>query len=201
MMKEPLKPLSDAIFGPVTRAYKAGGLGLAFLGLGAFLMLVAFLLPDRGLLGYVIVGVGFMLVALTCLLFLFKDVLPLFRLRRSINENRELIDAVQAMALQVTEVASDLQSLAFKHASVVAAVMQEARPLLRRVPVVGRFADSETVVRVDSLSSAIVDYTTRAKGIIGDVEDALVKSDASRLRQYIMDLREVRSELTRLLRA
>jgi hypothetical protein len=201
MAKEPLKPLSDAIFGPVTKAYKAGGLGLAFLGLGAFLMLAAFLLPDRGPLGYVIVVVGFILIALTCVLFLLKDVLPLFRLRRGIRENRELIDAVQAMALQVTEVASDLQSLAFKHASTVAAVMQQARPLLRQVPVVGRFADSETVVRADSLSSAIVDYTTRAKGIIGDVEDALIRSDARRLRQYIGELREVRSELARLLKA
>jgi hypothetical protein len=201
MPKEPLKPLSDAIFDPVTKAYKAGGLGLAFLGLGAFLMLAAFLLPERGPFGYVIVGVGFMLVALTCVLFLLKDVLPLFRLRRGIRENRELIDAVQTMALQVTEVASDLQALAFKHASVVAAVMQEARPVLRQVPIVGRFADSEMVARADSLSSAIVDYTTRAKGIIGDIEDALVRSDANRLRQYITDLRDVRSELARLLKA
>ena len=42
MAKDAIKPLSDAVFGPVTKAYRAGGLGLAFLALGSFLMLAAF---------------------------------------------------------------------------------------------------------------------------------------------------------------
>ncbi len=72
--------------------------------------------------------------------------------------------------------------------------------LLRRVPVVGRFADSEIVVRADSLSSAIVDYTTTAKKIIGEVEDALVHSDASSLKKYVTELDALRSGLAVLLK-
>lgn len=200
MSKEPIKLLSDAIFSPTSKAYKAGGLGLAFLSLGALLMVAAFLLPGRGIVGYFLVGTGFLLVALTCLLFLFKDVLPLFRVRQGIEENRELLDAVQAMALQVTELASELQSLAFKHASTVATVLQEMRPLVRNLPVVGRFADSNSVVRVDSLSSAIVDYTNRAKSIINDVENALLRSDPRGLKKYISDLTALRGQLTEILK-
>ena len=200
MSKEPIKLLSDAIFNPTTKAYKAGGLGLAFLSLGAFLMLVAFLLPGRGVGEYFLVGTGFLLVALTCLLFLFKDVLPLFHLRQGIEENRELLDAVQTMALEVTELASELQSLAFKHATMVAAVLQQVRPLVRNLPIVGRFADSDAVVRADSLSSAIVGYTNQAKSIISDVENALLKSDAGGLKKYITDLIALRGQLTEILK-
>jgi hypothetical protein len=202
MAKTPLKPLSQAIFEPVTKAYKAGGFGLAFLTLGAFLMLAAFFLPDRGRTAYAVVATGFILIALACVLFLVKDVLPLLRARRRIKESSDLIDAVQSMALQMTEVASDLQSLAFKHATTVATVMQEARPLLRKIPLplVGKFADSDIVVRADSLSTAIVDYTATAKKVISDVEDALVTSDATSLKQYANDLDRLRSGLAVLLK-
>ena len=200
MPKEPLKPLSEAIFGPVTRAYKAGGFGLAFLALGAFLMLAAFFLPAGGVSGGVVAGTGFMLILLVCLLFLMKDVLPLFRAQRRIRENRDLIDAVQAIALQMTDVASDLQSLAFKHASDVSEVMREARPLLRRVPLIGTFADSELITRADDLSSAIVEYTGSAKKIITDVEHALVSSDARLLKKYAAELDTLRAGVTKLLK-
>jgi len=200
MSKEPIKLLSDAIFSPTTKAYKAGGLGLAFLSLGALLMFAAFLLPGRGVGEYFLVGTGFLLVALTCLLFFFKDVLPLFRLRQGIEENRELLNAVQAMALQVTELASELQSLAFKHANMVATVLQQVRPLVRNLPVVGRFADSDAVVRADSLSCSIVEYTNQAKSIISDIENALINSDARALKKYITDLGALRGQLTEMLK-
>lgn len=198
--RTPEKSLSDAIFEPITKAYKAGGLGLAFLGLGAMLMLLAFSFPDRGPLAVVIVATGFGLVVLTCTLFLFKDILPLYRVRRGIRDNAELVDSVQTAALQMTEVASDLQALAFKHANTVAAVMQDIRPAVRRLPLVGMLADSETVVRADSLSASIVEYTTKAKVVIHDVEDAIVHSDSTRLKAYVVQLKELRADVTGILK-
>jgi hypothetical protein len=47
MSHEPVKNLSDAIFGPVNTAYQSGGFALAFLSLGAFVMLVAFILAGN----------------------------------------------------------------------------------------------------------------------------------------------------------
>jgi hypothetical protein len=199
--RTPEKSLSDAIFEPITKAYKAGGLGLAFLALGAFLMLAAFVRPQRDFFSALIVVTGFGLIALTCILFYFKDVLPLYRVRREIHQNKELIDAVQTAALQMTEVASDLQALAFKHASTVASAMQDLRPAIRRIPVVGGLADAPGIVQANSLSAAIVDYTTKAKTMIADVEDAIVHSDATRLKAYILQLKELRADVANVLKA
>ena len=200
MAKTPEKSLSDAIFDPVSKAYKVGGFGLAFLALGAFLMLFAAFLPTAGALRYVVVATGFVLIALTCVLFFIQDVRPLLSARRSIDQNRELIDAVQLAALQATEIASDLQSLAFKHASTVATTMQVLRPQLRQVPIIGRLADSEIVTKTDALSAAIVDYTGHAKQTISDLKEALVRSDPAALKKYVTDLAAVRTHVEHLLK-
>jgi hypothetical protein len=201
MPETPEKTLSDAIFDPVSKAYKVGGFGLAFLALGAFLMLFAAFLPASGSLRYVVVSTGFVLIALTCVLFFIQDVRPLLSARRSIDQNRELIDSVQLAALQATEIASDLQSLAFKHASAVAMTMQTLRPHLRQIPVIGKFVDSELVTRTDALSAAIVDYTGRAKKAINDLEDALVRSDPAALKKYSTELAAIRTHVEDLLKS
>jgi hypothetical protein len=201
MSQETLKPLSDALFDPVSRAYKAGGLALAFLTLGAFLMLVAFLRSTKDTASYVILCTGFILVISTCLLFFLKDIRPLFNAQKSIDQNRELIDAIQRTALEVTELASVLQALAFKHASELAAGLHVLRPQIRALPVIGKLADSDLIVRTDSLSSAIVEYTSKTKQVIEEVKTALVSSDPQGLQKYLEDLREIRGEVEQTLRA
>ena len=200
-MATPIKPLSDAIFSPVSKAYKAGGFGLAFLTLGAFLMLVAFFLPERKLLSYLVLGIGLVLIILPCILFFAQDVRPLFAAQRSIQTNRELIDAVQRAALQATEMASDLQALAFKNATAVASAMQLVRPQLRQIPILGKIADSEIMGRTDKLSAAIVDYTGKAKRVIADLERSLVQSDPHAITKYIQEIAGLRVEIKELLTA
>lgn len=193
------KPLSEAIFEPVNKAYKAGGFGLAFLTSGAFLMLIGFLLSDRGPLTYLLVGTGFLLIISTCLLFYLKDIRPLMKIQTHIEENTELLDAIQRSALEMTELASDLQALAFKHASQVSAVIQVIRPQIRALPVVGKLADSDALLTADTLSANIVQTTRKAKQIIHDIEDALTKADPTCLKKYLVELKELRTEIEDLL--
>jgi hypothetical protein len=201
MPRTPEKLLSNALFGPLTKAYKAGGLALAFLSLGAFLMLTAFMRSERDVLTYSTAVTGFGLILLPCVFFLFKDLAPLLQIKRNIDEKREVVDAIQAAALQMTEVASDLQALAFKHASTVSTLLQDIRPTLRQLPFLSSLADSAPVQRADALSSTIVTYTVNAKSIIRGVEDALVHSDPALLHTYIGQLKELKSEIAGALTA
>ena len=70
MSSSPKVRLSDAISAPILSAYKAGGLGLAFLTLGASLMLAAFRWNDKGAITYFILGVGTLLVFSTLIYFI-----------------------------------------------------------------------------------------------------------------------------------
>ncbi len=193
------RPLSDVVFGfsdPVIRAFRVGGFGLAFLILGAFLMLSAFVRNTRDPLTYVIAGTGFFLMLLAAALFLFKDIMPLYRAKQNIDQKREIVDAIQRTALQMIEVTSDLQALAFKHATAAIAVSNKIRPIIRNVsPFIGGLADNQAMRRVDLLSATIVDWTTKIKTTIAEIEDALIRSDPKLLNRYLSTLKDLRVEI------
>lgn len=193
--------LSEAIFAPVNRAYKLGGLGLAFLSLGAFMMLsVALVVDQPTLLSGVVAVSGFVLVMATCALFYVKDIRPMFRLQRNIHENKELIDAVQKTAIEMTEMASDLQALLFKHADQIASIIHMLRPKIHAIPMLGpSLANHQLLNRAEDLSATIVHATKRAKSVIADVEAALVNSDPSNLKIYLGELHELRDRIEQLL--
>lgn len=56
-----LQSLSEAVAAPIEKAYRAGGLGLSMLTLGAILMLTAYFI-DRGVVSYVLLGTSAVLI-------------------------------------------------------------------------------------------------------------------------------------------
>jgi cell fate (sporulation/competence/biofilm development) regulator YmcA (YheA/YmcA/DUF963 family) len=194
-----VKPLSEAISTPITQAYKAGGLGLTFLTLGAMLMLIAFFSKSREALTYVIFGVGTVLIFATLAFFYFKDMRKLVRAQSSVEKNKELIDTIQRTAIEMTELAYTLQALTFKHADQVSNAIQFIRPQLKSLPIVGKYADSEAVVRTEVLSTNIVHTTLKVKAVIEDLEAALIKSDPKNLKKYLDQLHEYKADVQKLL--
>lgn len=190
-----VRSLADSLLGPISKAYRDGGFGLTFLLVGLILMLSVFLSQRSDGQAYVLFGLGLILVFASGVLFFYKDIAPLFRADRSIRSNRELIDAVQATAIQLTEVIYLGQSLAFKHAEAVASGFQALLPVLRGVPVLGQYANSPAVTEAQALAAQIVETSKVAKHIIEDVRDALIESDPRPLRDYLEDLKELSGQL------
>jgi cellulose biosynthesis protein BcsQ len=194
-----MKSLADAIFEPINKAFKAGGLVLTLLSVGAFLMLVAFFWPNKGVISYLLLSTGLLLIVITCIFFYIKEMRPLLNTQRKIEENRELIDAVQNTAIIVTDLVSDLQALAFKHANQISGLLQEIRPQIRPLPLIGRLADSELVVKSDAMSATIVDYTNKVKRVVADLKHALVTSNPKDLKKYLNELEGLRAKVEHLL--
>jgi hypothetical protein len=196
----PLKPLSEAIFEPLNRAYKLGGFGLAFLALGSFLMLAAFFLPARGILPYLVLFAGFVMIVLVSLLFYLKDIRPIYAAQRSVEQNSELIDVVQKTALEMTRLASNMEALAFKHSTQVHAAIQTIRKELEGIPYLSRISESKPVARTEQGALVVVDYAERAKEVIDKVQRALIESDPDCLKEYLDDLRNLSTRSQQLLR-
>ena len=194
-----IKPLSDAISTPITQAYKAGGLALTLLTLGAILMLIAFFSSNREALTYVIFGVGAVLIFATLAFFYFKDMRKLVRAQTSVQKNKELLDTIQRTAIEMTELAFTLQSLTFKHADQVSLAIQFVRPKLKDLPLIGKFADNEAVVKTEALSANIVHTTQKIKTVIEDLKTALIESDPKNLKKYLDQLHEYKVDVQRLL--
>jgi ABC-type multidrug transport system fused ATPase/permease subunit len=194
-----VKPLSEAISTPIMAAYKAGGLGLSFLTLGAIMMLIAFFWNDRGVLAYITLSVGVILIFATLAFFYFKDLRKLVKAQNSIQKNKELIDTIQQTALEMTELAYTLQSLTFKHADQVSTVIQFVRPQLKSLPLIGKYADSPAMLKTETLSVNIVYTTQKVREVINDLEKALIASDPSNLKKYLGQLHEYKIDIQKLL--
>jgi hypothetical protein len=183
--------LSDAIFGPIRKAYKVGGFALAFLGVGVLMMLAVFLSDTTDWRGKVLFAVGVLLVLATGVLFLLRDVVPLLRVQQRIAENREFIDAVQRTAIRLTTVLDSAQELAVENAERVTDAFEMLRPVVRALPVVGAIADSKAVVSTAERARQIVEIATKSRNVIADVREALIHSDPEPLRRYSDDLAQI----------
>jgi len=193
------KRFSDAISDPLIKAHRAGGFGLTVLTLGAILMLTAFFWNQPGPIRYIVVMVGAILTFFTLAYVYFKEFPRVRRVRASVAANKEMIDAIQQAAIDLTELASDLQALAFKNANQIVEVLTVARPLIRKLPLIGQAVDSEALVRTEGLSRLIVTTTQNARKIIVDLKQALVEANPKYLKAHLEDLRSYRGEVNRML--
>lgn len=188
-----IKPLSEAISGPIIKAYRAGGFGLVFVFIGTLLLLVA-LFFGGGLIGDVIGILGCLMILTVLYLFYFQSIKPLKDINERIQRNQELIDTVQETAIQMTDLAYDLQALAFKHADEVAHLITQSRQtlqMLSNVPGIGKLADNKYVVKAEDLSASIVKTTGSAKSTIEDIKTALVESNPALLKKYLKQVEEL----------
>jgi hypothetical protein len=195
-----IEPLSKAVSTLLERAYRAGGLGLSLLTLGAILMLVAYVYGKRGLVSHAVLVLGAILILSVLVYFYIGDMRKLVGARKKIRENKELVDTVQQTAVEATQLALHLQALAFKYADQVALMIQALRPLIKDLLLVGKYADIPALVRAEDLSVSIVKTTQTLNDIVGDIQNALVSSDASGLKQYLNRLENYKIKVQDLLK-
>jgi hypothetical protein len=193
------KHFSDAISDPLIKAYRAGGFGLALLTVGAILMLTAFFWSGPTGIRYIVLLVGALLTFFVLAYVYFKEFPRVRRARDRVAANKEMIDAIQQSAIELTGIASDLQALAFKNANQIAEVLTVARPLIRKIPLLGQAADSEAMAKAEGLSLLIVTSTQNARQLIADLQQALIEANPRYLKVHLEDLRRYRGEVNKML--
>lgn len=197
-MPDPVKALSDAIIEPITKAYRVGGFGLSFLLLGAIMLLAAALIPI-GYFMYPLALIGFVLVVIPCYFFYVKEIRPISKAQRSLARSSDVIDTVQAAALQITGLAYDLQSLAFRYATEIETAIKIIRPQIRIVPGIGKIADLPLMRETENLAGRIVSSTRGIDHVVSNVKQALIDSDPKLLKVYIEDMKRIGADLEALL--
>lgn len=195
-----LESLSEAVAAPIEKAYRAGGLGLSLLTLGAILMLAAYFTESKSVISLALLGTGTLLIFTVILYFYLSEMNKLVHAKSKIRENKELVDAVQQTAIEATQLSLHLQALAFKHADQMARIIQTVRPLIKGLPLVGKFADNSGLVRAQDLSVAIVETTETLNEIVGDLQSALISSDPRGLKKYLARLEAYKDTVQEVLK-
>lgn len=206
-----VKPLAETIGAPILKAYKAGGVGLALVFTGTFLLLAALFL-SAGALRSILATVGTCMVLCVLVLFYLQDIRKLKQASESIESNRDLVNAIQQTAIEMTDLAYNLQALAFKHADEVNFLINTFRERLRSnnsvshntssTPGVNRlveFTDNLYIVQVENHSDSVVSTTETAKVVIEDIRNALIESNPTLLKRYLAEMQELDTKTQALL--
>lgn len=198
----PIKPLSAALSLPINRAYQASRFGLLLIFAGTVLLLAAIFI-GHGLTRHICAIIGAAMVFFVLGSFYFQDFKKLKQAIDRIDRNTELVDAIQQTAIELTELAAHLQTLAARHANDAAVVIaqlrerlsqMQSRPLLSKIPGIEKIAaiaENKYMVRAGDVSTSIVKSTESARDIIQAIKNALIECDPNRLAKYLADLREL----------
>src|SRR5882724_5692847 len=132
-------PLSKHTLGALVIAWKAGREALTLLVIGTIAILAAFSLAmtDRGGYAILFLVAGFALISLVAVKFYNEAVLPAKQARKQLEQNAELIDAVQEALLQLADIISKINEFALINANGIVAGIDQAKSAIAAVPLIG----------------------------------------------------------------
>ncbi len=197
-MTNQFQALSEAISEPITKAYRVGGFGLAFLLLGA-LMIFAGAVFSVGPLVYPLAGIGLVLILIPCYFFYAKEIRPISIAQKALKQSSEMVDAVQDSAMEVTGLIHSLQALAFKHRDQLSSVLGAVQPQIKEIPGLDKLSPAQLLIQSGDLDKNIVFGTTFVKAIVENLQEALIHNDAKQIEIYLDDIRRIKAEVDALL--
>lgn len=118
------------------------------------------------------------------------------QINKMIQENAQMIDLIQEVALELTNSIGSLHALTVKYAGIANGILDVLLPILRGVPIVPKNLMS-MLTNLESLTQKIIDNQASTSQTITDVQAGLTTGDVSKLRGHAGALQE----LTRSLRA
>lgn len=117
---------------------------------------------------------------------------------RIIEENRETMDSIQDIGLELTRTAGVLQATASRYAGMVDSLLDTAVPILRNIPVIPP-KTLEMVTDLQELANTILDVSTTADKVITDVRDGLETANIAKINAHTGDLQKMTKALQKVL--
>ncbi len=198
MPKDSVVPISESLSKALERLFKAGGFALAF-GFGG-MVLIVFASLSEGVLKVPIFTAG-CLMTFVCLFFFVFSSVRTRQVTDRIKDDLPLLDTLQLVALQVADLASLTQSLAFKHLLRVQKAVETVSPMIESLPIIGPIAKNSGLTDAARISGVIVEGTETTKEIVVEMQKAIRSGDLKALERYASKLEGALSSLKAALKA
>jgi uncharacterized protein Yka (UPF0111/DUF47 family) len=189
MPEQQVVRFTEALSGSLDKLFKTGGFALAFGFAGIIMMLGAKLFGQNESQLLIIIGA---VLTFSCLgFFLYTTLKSNKEASKAISDNKEAIDAVQDIAIQLTQLTSTAQSYSFKNLEMVNRVLNAASPVLKSIPGLGDKVSQYGLDDVTTISKNIVENSERIETAVKEIENALINADHRKLREYAHELSEI----------
>ncbi len=117
---------------------------------------------------------------------------------RMIQDHKEMIDAIQEVALELTGTIGSLHTLTVKYAGIANTILDGLLPIAKGLPVIPRNV-TDLLTQLEAITQKIIDNSSSTSKTIADVNDGLRSGDASKLKAHAGDLKRVTQAMNAIL--
>lgn len=114
---------------------------------------------------------------------------------KMIEENKEMIDSVQEVALGLTGAMGTLHTLTVKYAGIANSILDALLPIIKNLPIVPKKVTT-LLVDLEKITQKIIDDKEKTSRIIKDVDTGLKTGDVNKIKGHAADLEAVTKKLT-----
>lgn len=117
---------------------------------------------------------------------------------KMIEDNKEMIDSVQEVALGLTGAMGTLHALTVKYAGIANAILDNLLPIIKNLPIVPKKVTA-LLVDLEKITQKIIDDKDKTSKTIKDVDTGLKTGDVNKIKGHAGELEAVTKKLTAIL--
>lgn len=117
---------------------------------------------------------------------------------RMIQDHKDMIDAIQEVALELTGSMGTLHGLTVKYATKANQILDVLLPILKTLPMVPKNVMT-LLTEMEKYTQGIIDNAAKTAKTITDVHGGLQTGDVTKLKAHAGELKNVTSTLTSIL--
>ncbi len=115
-----------------------------------------------------------------------------------IEQNKEMIDSIQEIAIELTSSIGSLHALTVKYARTANQILDVLLPILKNLPIIPRNV-MDLLINLESITQKIIDNEMSTSKTITDVRSGLNTGDVDKIRGHADQLKTVTKTLTAML--
>jgi hypothetical protein len=115
-----------------------------------------------------------------------------------IDQNKEMIDSIQEIAIELTSSIGSLHTLTVKYARTANQILDVLLPILKNLPIIPKNV-MDLLINLESITQKIIDNEVTTSKTITDVRSGLNTGDVNKIRGHADQLKSVTKTLTDML--
>ena len=115
-----------------------------------------------------------------------------------IEQNKEMIDSIQEIAIELTSSIGSLHTLTVKYARIANQILDVLLPILKNLPIIPKNI-MQLLVNLEVTTQKIIDNEASTARTITDVRSGLNTGDVNKIRGHADQLKNVTKTLTAML--
>lgn len=115
-----------------------------------------------------------------------------------LNEHKDMIDAIQEVAINLTDAMGGLHTLTVKYAGIANSILDVLLPILKNLPIIPNKV-TDLLTSLEAITQKIIDGNAKTSKTITDVNAGLKTGDASKLKGHANELKSMTNALSAIL--